>query len=145
MNEFPKSLYRPKPEGGIEQRSFPSEAAIPKNEGWTGHKEALANAKPAPVAPTRDDRHAVAQAQLIEEQKREIAALRTELLTERGNATRAADRANNLTAFLRALAGDDKAPDGLKEAILELIEPTPTEPLKIKDAAAKREKKTAQA
>lgn len=88
VQEWPKMLYRPAPQGGVEKRAFNSEADVPKNEGWTDSAAAKAKAKPAPVVQRVSPR--------------DQADLRIKLATEAKNAA----EASNMAARSEAAAQD---------------------------------------
>ena len=143
IQEWPKMLSRPKPEGGIERRAFNSPDEVPADGGWTDSATARANAKPAPPPQTRNQQR---EAKLERDLAQTLADLH-ESNGMRAKAEAAAHDARNalhaeqtknadLMAFVAMVRKVDGAPADVIAAADAFLKPPPPEkprPLRQRD------------
>lgn len=145
VKEWPKTMYRPAPQGGLEHRSFSCEQDVPGQQGWTDYNSAKAEAKPEPVTASKAQRADASKDRANEDQRKQIEKLVANLGGMQVAANEAQSRATDAEVRLagvcdvvRAVLKEVDLPEGLRQQLSDAIDPPKKTP---ESVAAEREKR----
>lgn len=130
IQEWPRMLYRPAEQGGIERRVFALEADVPDGQGWTDSATARSKAKPEPPKITLDSKTKASLEQKLERASRDNAELSNMLAREQATAHdmrnrfhEAQTRIADLEGFLAIVAKSDAIPAPVRESASKVLNP----------------------
>lgn len=145
VKEWPKTMYRPAPQGGLEHHSFACEQDVPAQQGWTDYNSAKAEAKPEPVTVSKVQKADAAKDRAIEDQRKQIEKLVANLGTMQIAANQAQSRATDAEVRLadvcdvvRTVLKEADLPEDLRQQLADAIDPPKKTP---ESVAAEREKR----